>query len=160
MHGPNIKITAFWWILSLLLMLAVFRGLSVYFLKNVCFIILNFISILKDAGYLLCLGLRMREWACVFMEACVEGQRLIWVSSSIASPTHFFLSHTMYFSWTSDLPFSLYWLASEPPNSAFLYSPPHYWGYRCTQSHLAFMWMFVRSSCLCGKPLTHQATSL
>lgn len=43
MHGPNIKITAFWWILSLLLMLAMFRSLSVYFLKNVCFIILNFL---------------------------------------------------------------------------------------------------------------------
>lgn len=120
-----------------------------------------FISILKDAGYLLCLGLPMREWACVFMEARVEGQRLILsVLLNCFSNSFFFLSHTMYFSWTSDLPFSLYWLASEPPNSAFLYSPPHYWGYRCTQSHLAFMWMFVRSSWLCGKPLTHQAASL
>lgn len=108
-------------------------------------------------------------WAC----PCVSGHAYswrhlwkvrgwFWVSSSIASPTHFFffLSYIMYFSWTSDLPFSLYWSASEPPNSAFLYSPPHYWGCRCTQSHLAFMRMFVRSSCLCGKPLTHQAASL
>lgn len=71
----------------------------------------------------------------------------------------FFVPHNM-FSWTSDLPFSLYWLASEPPNFAFLYSPPHYWGYRCTQSHLTFMWMFIRSSCLCSKPLTHRAASL
>lgn len=59
-------------------MLAIFRSLSVYFLKNVCFIILNFISALKDAGYLLCVwALHIHEWACVFMEARVEGQSLI-----------------------------------------------------------------------------------
>lgn len=154
MHGPNKKITTFWWILSLLLMLAIFRSLSICFLKNVCFIVLNFISTLKDAGYLLCLGLHMREWACVFMEARVEGQRLILsvllncFSNSSPPPN--------VFSWTSRLPFWLCWLANEPPNSAFLYPPPH----RCTQSHLAFMWMFIRSSRLCGKPLTHRDASL
>lgn len=78
-------------------MLAIFRSLSVYFLKNVCFIILNFISILKDAGYLLCLGLRMREWACVFMEACVEGQRLILsVLLNCLSNSFFFVPHNIF----------------------------------------------------------------
>lgn len=77
-------------------MLAIFRSLSVYFLKNVCFIILNFISILKDAGYLLCLGLRMREWACVFMEACVEGQRLILSVLLNCLSNSFFFCPTQY----------------------------------------------------------------
>lgn len=144
-------------------MLAIFRSLSVYFLKNVCFIILNFLYFNFKRCWLFAVfgpahawvGMRIHGGTCGRSEVDFECPPQL-----LLQLIFFFLSHTMYFSWTSDLPFSLYWLASEPPNSAFLYSPPHYWGYRCTQSHLAFMWMFVRSSWLCGKPLTHQAASL
>lgn len=46
-------------------MLSIFRSLSVYFLKNVCFIILNFLYFNFKRYWLfaVCLGLHIHEWA-------------------------------------------------------------------------------------------------